>query len=56
MDSDFAARIAAPPYYRLIPHVGAESAQFIIDNLLRFSFKRLKLTPMRSTTCASASR
>jgi len=45
MDSDFAARIAAPPYYRLIPHVGAESAQFIIDNLLRYSFKRLKLTP-----------
>lgn len=44
MDSEFAARIAAPPYYRVIPHMGRESAQFIIDNLLRFSFKRFSLT------------
>ena len=44
MDSEFAPRISAPPYYRLIPHVGSESAQFIIDNLLRFSFKRMSIS------------
>ena len=44
MDSEFVARIAAPPYYRVIPHLGRESAQFIIDHLLRFSFKRLGYT------------
>ena len=44
MDSEFVARIIAPPYYRVIPHMGRESAQFIIDHLLRFSFKRLAIT------------
>ena len=44
MDSEFAPRISAPPYYRLIPHMGSESAQFIIDNLLRFSFKRMSFS------------
>ena len=44
MDSEFVARIAAPPYYRVIPHKGRESAQFIIDRLLRFSFKRFAIT------------
>ena len=43
MDSEFAARIAAPPYYHVIPHIGRDSAQYIIDNLLRFSFKRHSL-------------
>ena len=44
MDSEFAPKISAPPYYRLIPHMGSESAQFIIDNLLRFSFKRMSFS------------
>jgi epsilon-lactone hydrolase len=44
MDSEFAPRISAPPYYRLVPRIGGESAQFIIDNLLRLSLKRLAFT------------
>ena len=44
MESEFAPKISAPPYYRLVPHMGSESAQFIIDNLLRFSFKRMSFS------------
>ena len=42
MDSEFAPKITAPPYYRLIPHMGSESAQFIIDNLLRLVGQHLE--------------
>ena len=41
MDSEFAPRIMAPAYLRVVPRIGSESAQFIIDNVLRFSLKRL---------------
>lgn len=42
MDRAFGAVLTLPDYYRVIPRVGSQSTQFILDQVLRFSFKNVQ--------------
>lgn len=43
MDRAFGEALALPDYYRVIPRVGRQSTQFLIDQILRLSFKNLQM-------------
>ena len=38
----FGAALTLPDYYRVIPRVGRQTTQFIVDQVLRFSFKNVQ--------------
>lgn len=43
MGFSFAAPHAAPDYYRYVPSLSGQSAQFLVDQILRFSLKTMRM-------------
>ncbi len=43
MNTTFDGNLSVPEYYHYVPRVGRQSVQFVLDQMLRFSFKGVQM-------------